>query len=204
MRRRIWFVAVVFGVLMITIPRWWLRRLPPPPAVLFDVPEFVLTDQTGHRFGSEQMRGQVWVVGFVFTRCPSVCPRVSQVMRQVQDDIEKGGLADKVKMLTITVDPQYDTPEVLSDYARTLGADAENWRFVTGDKDAIESLVVGGFKLALGERQETTPGVFDIAHATRLALVDQRGGVRALHHTDDGNRAEFFNHILAVLRSASE
>ncbi|TPV96783.1 MAG: SCO family protein [Myxococcales bacterium FL481] len=204
-RRHIWAVAIAVGLVVTTGMRPFTIRRPPVPEVLFQVPnEFALVDQDGRAFTPDDLRGKAWVVGFIFTRCPSVCPRVSQVMKAIADDIHHGNLTDRVNVLSVSVDPEHDTPAVLKDYADRLGADPVHWRFVTGSPEQIERFVVDGFHLAVGDRQQTAPGVYDIAHATRLALVDQQGGVRVLFPTEDGNRAELFNQILGVVRLAHD
>ena len=96
------------------------------------------------------MRGTVWVVGFVFTRCVTLCPPVSNAMARLQEHLDRSRVLPEVKLLTVTVDPQYDTPEVLTAYAEKIGADLDSWELATGDVASITSFVVDGFKLAVG------------------------------------------------------
>ncbi|HLT37723.1 MAG TPA: SCO family protein, partial [Enhygromyxa sp.] len=143
---------------------------------------------------------KTWVVGFVFTSCPSVCPAISRSMVMFQEQIERSKLDDRVELLTVTVDPTTDTPEVLAGYAEKVGADLDNWRFLTGDQAAIEGFVVGGFKLAVGERENKVPGVYDIAHSTKLALVDRFGQIRGYYSIDDEGLAELYHRTVRVIR----
>jgi protein SCO1/2 len=146
----------------------------------------------------------------VFTRCPSTCPAVSRAMVSFQEQITRSKLEDRVELLTVTVDPVTDTPEVLAGYADKLGADLDNWRFLTGSPDAIEGFVVDGFKLAVGERelvegsdptgQASDPGVYDIAHSTKLALVDRFGQIRGYYSIDNDGLAELYHRTVRVIR----
>jgi protein SCO1/2 len=202
LRRHIWAIGIVFFLLMLTLMRPFLIRRPPPPEVVGEVPAFSLVDQSGEQFTRDAMLAEdkTWVVGFVFTSCPSVCPAISRAMLMVQEQIERSKLSDRVELLTITVDPTTDTPEVLAAYAEELGADLDNWRFLTGDEAAIEGLVVDGFQLAVGEKLEKSPGVYDIAHSQKLALVDRFGQVRGYYSIDDDGLAELYHRTVRVIR----
>ena len=199
LQKYIWWVGGIFGVLLITGMRPFMVHRPPPPPIDGHVPDFELVDQRGETFTEEDMRGKVWVVGFVFTRCQSLCPPVSAAMIRMQEHIDRSRIADDVHLLTITVDPEHDTPEVLAGYADQLGAHLDSWSFVTGDASAIEALVVGGFKLAIGEKKEEA-GVFDIAHSSRLALVDRNGAIRGTYTIDDAGLEELYQRAIAVRR----
>lgn len=202
LRRHIWLIGIVFFLTMITAIRPFLIRRPPPPEIVGVVPAVTLIDQHGETFDKEQLLAaeKTWVVGFVFTRCPSTCPAISKAMLTFQEQIIRSRLQDRVELLTITVDPEYDTPEVMAAYADSLGADLGNWRFLTGDKAAIESFVVDGFKLAVGEARQNEAGVMDIAHSTKLALVDRFGNIRGYYSTDDEGLNELYHRTLRVIR----
>jgi protein SCO1/2 len=204
LRRHVWVVGIVMGLALITISRPFLQHRPPPPLVLFEIPAFDLLDQEGAAFTHEDLEGRVWVVGFIFTRCPSVCPAVTQAMTRFQEQIARSQLEDHVNLLTITVDPEHDTPEILAEYAETVGADQSTWRFVTGSDEAIRSLVVDGFMLHLGEKQPRDAGVFDIAHKTELALVDRHGKVRGFWGIDDESLNELYHRSIATMRAGPE
>jgi protein SCO1/2 len=179
LRRHIWKVGAVYGLVFITC---WsgvqaYRRNEVPPA-LGEVHAANLVDSANHVFNRESMRGKVWIVGFVFTRCGSICPAVSKTMQLMQEEIRRSKLGDDVNLLSVSVDPAFDTPEVFAKYATSLGADPSLWSFVTGDANEVTNFVVDGFKLAIGEAKESAPGVFDIAHSSKLALVDRHGKIR--------------------------
>lgn len=197
LRKYIWVIGIVLGITMITVMRPFLMNRPEPPPVLTVLPtEFELLDHHGEAFGPEELQGKVWVVGFVFTRCPSTCPVISQAMVRFQEQIIHARITDDVQMLTVTVDPKHDRPDVLAEYAEKIGADTSSWTFVTGETSEIDRFVVEGFKLAVGEKEDKEPGVFDIAHSSKLALVDRHGNVRGYYSLDDESLNELFHRAL--------
>jgi protein SCO1/2 len=202
LRKHIWAIGIVFFLLMLTAMRPLLIRRPPLPEAVGEVPAFSLVDETGQPFTREDMLAEdkTWVVGFVFTSCPSICPAISRAMLSFQEQIERSKLSDHVELVTVTVDPETDTPEVLAAYAEKVGANLDNWRFLTGDQAAIEGFVVGGFNLAVGEKQDKAPGVYDIAHSTKLALVDRFGNIRGYYSIDDEGLAELYHRTVRVIR----
>jgi protein SCO1/2 len=202
LRKHIWLIGIVFFLAMITLMRPFLIRRPPPPEVIGEVPAFALLDQDGRTFDKQQLlaENKTWVVGFVFTRCPSTCPAISRAMLNFQEQIDRSKLSEHVELITVTVDPEYDTPEVMAAYAEDIGAKLDNWRFLTGSEDEIERFVVDGFKLAVGEAREVDPGVYDIAHSTKLALVDRFGQIRGYYSIDDDGLAELYHRTLRVIR----
>jgi len=202
LRKHIWVIGILFFFLMITLMRPFLIRRPPAPEVIGEVPAFSLVDQSGESFTREDLLAadKTYVVGFVFTSCPSICPAISRAMLMFQEQIERSKLSDRVELITVTVDPETDTPEVLAAYAEKIGADLDNWRFLTGDQAAIEGFVVDGFKLAVGDPEETSPGVYDIAHSTKLALVDRFGQIRGYYSIDDEGLAELYHRTVRTIR----
>ncbi len=138
------------------------RRGPDLP-VLYDVPPFTLTSELGQPFASTALHGQVWVADFIFTHCPGPCLRMSAQMKKLQDDT-------KVRLVSFTVDPARDTPEVLAGYAKRYQARTARWTFLTGPADQLNELSRGAFKV--GDIQA------DLTHSTRLILVDKQMRIR--------------------------
>ena len=182
-----YFLGLVAGLLLpplLYMTGLGVRR-PPVPEVLTHLPDFSLVDQDGRPFTRADLADAVHITGFFFTSCQTVCPRILSVMRGIQDDIAEqepfarygGGL----KLLAVSVDPERDTPEVLRATMASYGLDPARFTMLTGDREAVHALVTSGFALAVGERTETAPGVFDIAHSSRLAVVDGAGGVRGFY-----------------------
>jgi protein SCO1/2 len=180
--RRPWHFAAVALLIVITGLRPFMRRVPDPPPVLLQLPGFALTDQNGEAFTKDDLRGKVTVAGFIFTTCPSTCPKISRAMLELQQRYARNGV--DIELVSFTVDPENDTPEVLRRYADNLGADTSRWRFVTGERAAVEALITGGFKTAIERKPPKHGGpvtMYDIAHSEQLVLIDGDGGVRGFY-----------------------
>ena len=177
------FWALFVGALFAWPIAWSIAApLPPRLPVLAELPPFELTDQDGRPFGTKELEGRVWVASFIFTRCTTVCPAVTTRMGKVQDRTRQ--LAPAFHLVSFSVDPGYDTPERLAEYARVHHASPRLWSFLTGDEAAVKETVVKGLKTAMGrEGPEGAPeGIF---HGSHLVLVDARGRVRAYYDPDE-------------------
>lgn len=102
-------------------------------------PAFELTAQDGGRLSLDDMKGKVVAVSFIYTACPDVCPLLSYKLRGIQDELERAGHTDVV-LVSITMDPEHDTPDHLKSYVNWLGADPKRWAFLTGAKDDIRKV----------------------------------------------------------------
>lgn len=155
---------------------------PKPPIselyVIAQVPDWQLKNQSGAEFGSNDLRGKVYLANFVFSRCPSVCPKMLQGTSKIQDRLKGvGGVA----LVSFTVDPDYDTPEVLSKLATQYGAIPAVWSFLThGDKESLLKLYRDGFKINVSPAQPVKD-LYDIAHSEKMVLVDQIGQIRGYY-----------------------
>jgi len=149
------------------------------------VQDFSFTERSGATVSGEDLLGEVWVAGFIFTRCSSACPKITAAMQGLQEAFATRGL----QLVSFTVDPEYDTPEVLREYAGRYDAPPESWWFLTGEKKPLHQFIQESFLLAVGspETSETEPGIFamDIAHSSRLALVDRSGKIRGYFDSSD-------------------
>lgn len=200
-QRHIWVIAGIAGILTLTLIRPFLRHVPEPPPVMFELPDdYALVDHEGQPFTPETLEGKVWVAGFVFTTCPSTCPVVTKAMADLRERFDKMG--HDVEMVSFTVDPAHDTPEVLAEYYSTIGVETDKWRFVTGEPKAVISLVRDGFRLGVGEREADEDGVaYDIAHSTKLALVGPDGDVRGYYGIEpDEGLDEIYHRAQHLLR----
>jgi protein SCO1 len=179
------FWAIFFAVLVIApISRTLARDVPKPPPMKLPLPAFELTNERGERFGSAELRGRVYVADFVFTSCPTVCPKLTERMARIQHRTRNMGQA--LQLVTFTVDPENDTPEKLAVYARSVHANPSRWSFLTGPLGEVETTVVKGFKLAMGKEQ-VADGIFSVFHGERFVLVDQGGAIRGYYDaTDEG------------------
>lgn len=135
------------------------------------VPEFTLINQDGKNFGSADLRGKVWIADFIYTTCPGPCPMISSRMSELQKPLEK----TDVHLVSFTVDPAKDTPQVLQTYAERLEAEPGRWDFLTGPPSTIYNLSRNGFKLAVGEEKGVP------VHSTRIILVDRHGAIRGYY-----------------------
>ena len=158
------------------------RRSIPEPMV--KVESWALTDQEGRICKKEDFSGKVIIADFFFTSCPSICPKLTNAMKEVHDRFENRG--HEVAFMSITVDPSTDTPEVLKRFMRDNGIAHENWYCLTGSKEDIYDVVVNKMRVHMGEKVEVegAPGIYDIPHLAHLALFDQNGDLRGLFKTD--------------------
>jgi protein SCO1 len=138
------------------------------------LPSFELVNQNGQPFGSRELAGKIWIADFIFTNCPGPCPIISTRMSELQKPLEK----TDIHLVSFTVDPERDTPEVLRAYAEKSHAQTERWDFLTGSRSAIYALARDGFKLAASE-SSVDAGL--PVHSTRVVLVDWRGVIRGYY-----------------------
>ena len=160
--------------------------------VLVTLPSFSLTDQTGQTFASDQLAGKIWIGNFIFTRCPATCPIQTANLSALQPRLQQlDGGKGNIHLLSITVDPEYDTPNILSEYAARADADTEHWHFLTGAREEIWPLCKQGFKLAVGDNPPEANSL--IMHSSKLILVDGQGRIRGFFEgtTEEGVSAAF-------------
>jgi protein SCO1/2 len=150
---------------------------------LGQVGAFQLKDQADRVVTESTLRGKVWAAAFFFTRCPTVCPRITHRMRDLQVAAKKSSV--QLDLVSFSVDPENDTPPVLEAYAAQYGADLTTWRFVTGDLEVVRKTSEQGFKLALDGK--ATPGAehFGLFHGSHLVLVDAAGEIRGYYRTSE-------------------
>lgn len=140
------------------------------------VPDFSLTDQTGNAFeSSAKLKDAIWVADFMFTNCPGPCPRMSAQMKEIQTALTGTG----IKLVSFTVDPKRDTPEILSLYASNYSARPGIWFFLTGPQATLNSLSKNVFQL--GEVDGS------LEHSTRFVLVDRKARIRGYYLTSEQN-----------------
>lgn len=159
--------------------------------------DFTLTERSGRLVSRADLAGKVWIADFVFTRCAGPCPALTSRMARLQRDLPP---RDDLRLVTFTVDPDYDTPAVLAEYARRYGAEPERWLFLTGPKEAIRHLSVEGFKMGL---VEAPPELGGITHDTHFALVDRAGRIRGYYGGEDDAAVAKLKRSVAVLLDES-
>ena len=134
-------------------------------------PDFALTSQDGERVTLADYRGKVVAVAFIFTTCPDICPMLTAQMATVQNELGPD-FGKTIAFVSITVDPERDTPEVLKGYAETFGANLDGWAFLTGHPTAVEEV---GRRYGIFARRSAGG---DVDHTLLTSIVDQQGNLR--------------------------
>ncbi|MBP6390471.1 MAG: SCO family protein [Flavobacteriales bacterium] len=155
----------------------------PGDTTYFTVPPFAFEDQFGRPFTDRSVEGKILVVDFFFTRCGTICPRMTVQMQQLQLKLDDPAYADVV-FLSHTVDPENDSAEVLNAYARRYEADTARWKFLTGTKEDLYLLGSEGYFLAAREDVMAPEGFL---HSEMFVLVDKDRHIRGYY---DGTSTE--------------
>ena len=179
------------------------KRVPPLP-VISTVSDFSLTNQLNQSITLADLKGRPWVANIIFTRCPGPCLTLSRKFAELQSRLPKDSNA---RLVTITIDPAYDQPDVLRRYGDKLGADPERWWFLTGGTNQLKQLTIHDLKFTVQDKekslQETPDDLF--IHSTYFMVVDSKGRHRAIVDTsleftgEDGVTITAVDQTLAVL-----
>jgi protein SCO1/2 len=187
-----WLFLVALGLAVPLVTRV-LQPAPPPLPVLGELPAFSLIDQDGRSFGKADLGGKVWLAGFIFTRCPTICPAITATMGRIQHRAR--GIENDFRLVSFSVDPAYDTPTRLTEFAAKHRASPRMWRFLTGPLDAVRTTVVDGLKIAMGDGvAEGEQDFASIMHGTHFVLVDKAGRIRGYYNSSD---ADVVDRVLA-------
>ncbi len=154
-------------------PKFFAKPAVSPLPILGSVPPFELTERSGRQLGKDDLLGTIWVADFIFTSCDGPCPLMTRQLAKLQKEIPHQG----VRLVSFSVDPETDTPQVLDAYAGQFGADPDLWWFFTGDKKKIHTLSRNGFLLAAKEAKGELP----VLHSSKFVLVDKNGHIRAYY-----------------------
>jgi protein SCO1/2 len=160
----------------------------PPLEKFYAAPEFALENHLGETVSTDTLMGKVWIADFFFTTCPAICPMLTAQFEAVQASIQNQGLADQVRLVSFSLDPQRDTPETLAEYAELHEVQAGLWHLLTGDKDTIWSLSNQGFKLAVDPIADDPMN--PISHSGKFVLVDHAGMIRGYYDGLDPKSVE--------------
>lgn len=151
--------------------------------VFHQVPEFSLTNQNNKEIRLSELR-DIKVANFFFTRCGTICPVMNANIARVQKQFDH---TDMVSFISISIDPEHDSVAVLNDYAATFNAMESNWNFLTGKKDYIYDLAIGGFKLPVSDASQYDPEITDIddafIHSEKALLLDKENYIRGIYDT---------------------
>jgi cytochrome oxidase Cu insertion factor (SCO1/SenC/PrrC family) len=153
-----------------------------PLPVIGPIADFTLTNQTGRAVSLADLRGRVWVADIIFTRCPGPCLKMTKQMKELQEALPP---ASQAKLVTLTTDPDFDTPTVLRAYAERFRADTNRWMFLTGTKPAIGKLAIDSLKLtAIEKKPEERESPRDLfVHSTIFVIADKQGRLRGVFET---------------------
>ncbi|MCB1041965.1 MAG: SCO family protein [Acidobacteria bacterium] len=187
---RAWIAAIFIVALVGSMVVFRLvNELKPPLPVLGQVPSFQFTDSSGDVWHSSHLDGKVWVVDFFFTSCAGPCPAMSKNMSLIHETFKSD---PRVAQLSVSVHPEFDTPDILAQYAKKFKANTEIWQFVTGPEEDVLQLSVGGFKI--GDPESV------INHSQRFVLVDGQGAIRGYYNgTDDQDIARLISDLPRLL-----
>lgn len=168
------------------------EALAPGDTAYFTVPPFHFTDEDGKPFTDKDVENKVLVVDFFFTRCTSICPKMSVQMQQLQLQLD-GHEYDDVLFLSHTVDPEHDTPEVLKAYAKRLEADPKRWKFLTGNAPDIYRQGNLGYLLSASADSSAAE---NFVHSPQFVLVDKRHHIRGMY---DGTSTDAMRDLMTDL-----
>src|SRR5690606_1189108 len=168
-KKIIFLILILLGVFSIF---WFLKNQSKGKLFeVMEVPGFEFTDQNENRISNRDMLGKVYVVEFFFTNCPTICPIMNQNLKEVEREINNQDFG----VISITIDPKRDTPEVLKEHQNKLKIENPNWHFLTGERNYIYELSKA-FNIYMGEDESTAEG---LNHSGKLALIDKKGKIRS-------------------------
>lgn len=144
------------------------------------VPKFSATDQAGKQVTLQSLHGKVWLTHFLFTRCPDICPPMTANLARVQRALQKAGIP--ATFVSFTVNPEFDTPQVLKKFALEHGANLSNWHFLTGYTfQTVQQIGLTAFKGQIKKVASSDPNIVLYNHPSQFYLVDQTGKVRKFY-----------------------
>jgi cytochrome oxidase Cu insertion factor (SCO1/SenC/PrrC family) len=168
-----------------------------PLPVFWEAPAFTLIDQDSTQFSSSELDGHIWLVSFVYTKCPDVCPLITERMAKLRAEFAAStATRGQVRLLSISVDPVRDQPTVLREYARRFKATQPDWVFITGPVELVVSLINQGFRLSTihprvhdanepAHKHDSIAGDYVVAHSDRIVLIDRKRQVRGTYQSSD-------------------
>ena len=200
--QRFWAPLLIIVVGVVSVYLWAdlfrFARQPSMPALqqLGTLPAFDLTERRQAPLRLDDLRGKVWVADFMYTSCVEICPLQSAEMARLQ-----AAFADHpdLRLVSFSVDPERDTPAVLSAYADKFQADPERWLFATGEPEAVARLAQEGFRLSAASYVAGGGADYTFIHSNRFVLVDRQGRIRGYYRSTDPDDLVRLRRDLTVL-----
>lgn len=183
-QRSFWFLFLFVLTTAVLIYAGKLLWKPAELPVYGQVQDFSLTERSGRAVSLADLKGKIWVADFIFTRCAGICPMMTSKMRMIQ---ERFKTYPDLKLVSFSVDPEHDTPEVLTEYAKHFNADTVKWLFLTGDKEQLFKLSSQHFYLGVSDipaAQREAPDQ-SVDHSSKFALVDKDGKIRGYYASEE-------------------
>jgi protein SCO1/2 len=170
--------------------------------VFHTIPAFQLTNEQGKSFSSESLRGKIYVANFFFTRCGTICPKITSQVSRASDTFARD---EDIQFISISVDPKFDTPDKLASYAKRFDADTSRWTFLTGEKKIIYPLILKGYHVPLADASEYDQAIKNpdetFIHSERLVLVDKSGVIRGFYDGTDKKEVDRLILEIKVLKN---
>jgi protein SCO1/2 len=184
-------IVVTTGLFIAFTAYAFFRAIKPASLpVLGQVQDFQLFDEDGREFSLKELEGDIWIANFFFTTCGDICPMMTKHMAALHRSF---ALLEGVTLVSVTVNPEFDSADVLKQYAKKYHADTRKWHFLTGTREQITDLAVKSFKL--GSVDEP------VFHSAKFALVDRRGLIRGYYDgVQSGEIAQLFKDVSSVLK----
>lgn len=170
--------------------------------VFHQIPPYELIDQKGQKFSSEQTKGKIYVADFFFTRCGTICPKISNNLTRIQSIFSADS---NVVIVSHSVDPKYDSSAVLQKYAQKYDAKYGKWYFLTGEKKTIYDIAIKGYKLPVADASEYDNKIKSIdetfIHSEKLLLIDKEGYIRGIY---DGTYSPDVERLIGEIKVLTE
>jgi protein SCO1 len=182
------FVILIFGIW--AVPKIVENFINVDMATIGEVPNFSFTNQNGETITNRDYKGKVYIAEFFFTTCPSICPIMNRNMVTIQNEFYGN---PNLGIASFTINPEFDTPEILKAYAESYKITNPDWHLLTGDKSEIYKLANTGFNLYVGEAAEVEGG---FEHSGLFALIDQEGNIRS-RYDKNGNPLIYYDGLEA-------
>lgn len=166
-------IKIYIAIAALLIATYLLKNSEPENSlpVIGNIPDFEFVNSEGETINLTSLKGKVWVADFIFTTCNMACPIMTGNMNIIHKKYKQN---DDVRLVSISVYPEYDTPEVLTKYAAQYNADTNRWYFLTGEESTVQEVIKDGFKI--GDYEDI------IFHSEKFALVDRSGMIRAYYN----------------------